>query len=895
MLLLRLDKKTMMGSIASLASSTKKAATPLQKEIKRFVLIISAIALTLGVTFFLLNIFRDVNNIDWVNAFVFTIGIIVANIPEGLLATLTVGLTLTAKRMSKKNVLVKNLESVETLGSVTAICTDKTGTITQNIMTVSHLFFNDSIWNCKTNENEKDQFDINSKVFQELNVVAAVCNNAVFEKLDEEEEAKIIKNEGSFSSTIKITGKGGIELKDMKSPRKSKKSRQAIIVSSPRKLKRKELEERKASHSTILSYKQGEEFRKSKDDLELMLENEENLDRESKELELNELFGTANIKRRKAIGSATEISLLKFCQQFGDVEKFRKKNKVCGEAEIPFNSKNKFQCSVHVMYHSPTNSTDENQKNKEKLEKDYMMVMKGATEKVLDYCKYILFEDQRIELNEEWKSRILLAVEKMASFGERVLGFARYYYPHNYFPKDVKFDKEFVKNMELPRRDLVFIGLMSMIDPPKLGVAEAVQKCKTAQIKVIMITGDHPSTAVAIAKQVGILSHPTKEDTERNHNLKSINEKEIKATVVHGSEINDFTQNDWDRVLEKEEIVFARTTPQHKLMIVRNLQRREEVVAMTGDGINDSPALKKADIGVSMQISGSDASKNAADMILLDDNFCSIVNGIQEGRVIFDNLKKSIAYTLSSNIPEIVPFLIFIALGVPLPLGTILILCVDLGTDLIPAISFAHEKPESDILSRPPRNPKKDSLVNLLLIGFSYLQIGVIQALAGLFSYAVVMAEYGFPLPWLLGKGRNHFFTSRVIEDLAMKESRLVDYFGIKRGYEYQQTALKTAQTAVFASIIVVQIADLLICKTRQLSFFQQGFRNNFALFGLVSEILLGLICVYTPGVNNILGTKPLAWYHWLLPLPFSFFIFIFDELRKWALRHGIGQGFFSW
>merc|ERR1712070_1009314 len=199
------------------------------------------------------------------------------------------------------------------------------------------------------------------------------------------------------------------------------------------------------------------------------------------------------------------------------------------------------------------------------------------------------------------------------------------------------------------------------------------------------------------------------------------------------------------------EIVFARTSPQQKLIIVEGCQRLGQIVAVTGDGVNDSPALKKADIGVAMGIAGSDVSKQAADMILLDDNFASIVTGVEEGRLIFDNLKKSIAYTLTSNIPEISPFLFFIIFQVPLPLSTVLILCIDLGTDMVPAISFAYENPELDIMERYPRTSKRDHLVNAKLISFAYFQIGVIQASAGMYTYFLILNDYGIRPGTLFG------------------------------------------------------------------------------------------------------------------------------------------------
>ena len=277
-------------------------------------------------------------------------------------------------------------------------------------------------------------------------------------------------------------------------------------------------------------------------------------------------------------------------------------------------------------------------------------------------------------------------------------GFCDYFLPADQFPVGYPFDAD---SENFPLTGLRFVGLMSMIDPPRAAVPDAVGKCRSAGIKVIMVTGDHPITAKAIAKGVGIISegNETVEDIAARLGIPvtEVNPKDAKACVVHGSDLRDMTPAQIDEVLiNHPEIVFARTSPQQKLIIVEGCQRQGQIVAVTGDGVNDSPALKKADIGVAMGIAGSDVSKQAADMILLDDNFASIVTGVEEGRLIFDNLKKSIAYTLTSNIPEISPFLLFILANIPLPLGTITILCIDLGTDLVPAISLAYELPESE-------------------------------------------------------------------------------------------------------------------------------------------------------------------------------------------------------
>ncbi|RXM99223.1 Sodium/potassium-transporting ATPase subunit alpha-1 [Acipenser ruthenus] len=325
---------------------------------------------------------------------------------------------------------------------------------------------------------------------------------------------------------------------------------------------------------------------------------------------------------------------------------------------------------------------------------------------------------------------------------------------------------------------------------------------------------------------------------------------DAKACVIHGGDLEELTSDQLDDLLKHHtEIVFARTSPQQKLIIVEGCQRQGAIVAVTGDGRNESPALKKADIGVAMGISGSDVSKQAADMILLDDNFASIVNGVEEGRLIFDNLKKSIAYTLTSNIPEITPFLFFIMANIPLPLGTVTILCIDLGTDIVPAISLAYEAAESDIMKRQPRNPKTDKLVNERLISMACGQIGMIQALGGFFAYFVILAENGFLPMRLLGIRID--WNDRSLNDLE-------DSYGQQWTFEQRKIVEFTCHTAFFVSIVVVQWADLIICKTRRNSVFQQGMKNKILIFGLFEETALAAFLSYCPGMDVAFRMYPL-------------------------------------
>nr|XP_040143203.1 sodium/potassium-transporting ATPase subunit alpha-4 isoform X3 [Ictidomys tridecemlineatus] len=508
-------------------------------------------------------------------------------------------------------------------------------------------------------------------------------------------------------------------------------------------------------------------------------------------------------------------------------------------------------------------------------------MMKGAPEKIMELCSTFFLNGQEYPIDDEMRTAFQKAYLELGGMGERVLGFCFCNLPSSFF-KGFQFNTD---EINFPMDTLCFVGLISMIDPPRAAVPHAVSKCRSSGIKVIMVTGDHPITAKAIAKGVGIISEgaETAEDIAARLNIpvSQVDTRNVTAIVVHGADLKNMSSEELDRILQNHpEIVFARTSPQQKLNIVEGCQRLGAIVAVTGDGVNDSPALKKADIGIAMGITGSDVSKQAADMILLDDNFASIVTGVEEGRLIFDNLKKSIAYTLTSNIPEITPFLLFIILSIPLPLGTITILCIDLGTDMVPAISLAYETAESDIMKRHPRNSKTDNLVNHRLIGMAYGQIGMIQALAGFFTYFVILAENGFKPFDLLGIRLK--WDDRSVNDLE-------DSYGQQWTYEQRKVVEFTCQTAFFVSIVIVQWADLIICKTRRNSVFQQGTKNKVLIFGILEETLLAAFLSYTPGMDVALRMYPLKLAWWFCALPYSILIFAYDEIRKLIIRQQPG------
>ncbi len=679
--------RTEFGRIAHLTSAVGAGLTPLQKEIVKATRIIAFLATIIGVIFFVIGHF--IGRVFWEN-FIFAIGVIVALVPEGMLPLVTLSLAMGSQRMAKRKALIKTLTSVETLGSVTVICTDKTGTLTQNKMEVKKIWTAsnppipplEKVMTRRGGEGRLLQEGLLSSSNEWLMKIAYFCNNAKF-----------------------INGQ----------------------------------------------YK----------------------------------------------GDPTEIALLKAVREnIGDFNSER-------VSEIPFDSERKRMSTVNIVNGKTFAFT------------------KGAMESVFPLCSHLMINGNPVPIDEKFKKDVMDAYHSLMDMGLRVLSFA-------YRGIDVS-----EVSPEMIEKDLVLVGLMGFEDPPRTEVPEAIRKCHEAGIKIIMITGDGGRTALAIAREIGLVKG--------------------NPVVIEGHEFERMSDKNLRERLSGKEVIFARMTPKHKLRIVSLLKEMGERVAVTGDGVNDAPALKKADIGIAMGIAGTDVAKEAADMVLLDDNFATIVSAIEEGRAVYENIKKFISYIVTSNVPELMPYITYVLFRVPLPLTIIQILAVDLGTDMLPALALGAEKPTKELMKQPPRSPR-ERLLNLKILSLVFLFLGTIEAAAGLFGFFYVLKKGG----WQWG------------EMLAASNPL------------YMQ-----ATTACLTAIIVTQVANVFACRSFRESVFNIGFFSNKLIFiGITFELMLQFFIVYHPLGNKIFGTSPLSIDVWLLLIPFGILLLAAEEIRKKIIRN---------
>jgi len=671
---------TELGRIANITRETPRVETPIRKELNRFSRIISIIAMALGVLFFAAGWL--IGNPFWTNL-VFAIGIIVANVPEGLLPTVTLALAIAGRKMARRNALLKTLESAETLGSTTVICTDKTGTLTRNEMRVTTVAIGDE-------GVAPEQAPAGA---ERVTLVMALCNNA----------------------TLRGTGNAAI-----------------------------------------------------------------------------------------AGGDPTEMALLYHLERLrtGSVQELRAAHPRIYER--PFDSASKDMATIHE---SPDGR---------------LALLKGAPESVIAQCSELVTSAGTVAMDPERADGLRARAESHARLGQRVLALA---YKAVAAGGDLEADAV--------GGGYTMVALVAMHDPPRDEVSAAVAECQAAGIRIIVTSGDHPLTVAAIARQVGIVK------------------SEVPA-VYTGADLETWSWAALRHALEADEVLFARTSPRDKLRIVEALQDMGQTVAVTGDGVNDAPALKRADVGVAMGKTGTDVAREAADVVLMDDNFATIVAAVEEGRVIFDNIRRFIGYVLTSNVPEILPYVAFVLLGIPLPLPVLLILAIDLGTDIAPAIGLATERAETDVMRRPPR-ARTERLITRGLFLSSYLLWGVLETIAGFAAFFWVLHHEG----WAMG------------QPLATAAPL------------YGQ-----AIAAFFGAIVICQVANVVGWRTTRESVFKKGLLQNRAvLAGIAIElVLLGVITV-TPLGHAVFGTRSPPLEAWLIPVPVAITMLVLTELTKAAYR----------
>jgi potassium/sodium efflux P-type ATPase len=692
---------TEFNKIAALTQEVKDELSPLQKELRRVTQIIAILAVLMGLILFTVNIYLV--SLPLSVAFLFAIGLTVANIPEGLLPTVTLSLAASVQKMAQKNALIKRLSSVETLGSTNIICTDKTGTLTRNEMTVRKIWIPYEI------------LDVTGTGYEPQGEFLYQGEEVSHEQI---RELRLLMRSATFANDAKLV--------------------------KPSKL--------------------GEKW--------------------------------------KILGDPTEAALLVAARKngFDWKERIKEQPRIL---ELPFDSKRKSMSSIH-------------QKGPVK-----MAYIKGAPKKMIALSSQISVDGKVRIFSEEEKEQIIRVHDELAASGLRILGMAYRELPpdfEDYRPQSVE-------------KDMVFVGMVAMQDPPRPEVKSAVEDCHRAGIRILMITGDYGLTAQSVAEEVGIISGEP-------------------CQIIKGKELDKLSDEQVKEILRGDcNVIFARAVPEHKMRIASLLESEDEIVAMTGDGVNDAPALKKADIGVAMGITGTDVAKEASDMILTDDNFATIVGAIKEGRTIYENIRKFITYIFSHETAEIIPFVLMVVLGIPLPITVMQILAIDLGTDTLPALALGVGPSESDVMDRPPRS-RKEGLLNRFVIIRGYVFLGLIEAVLVMSGYFWVLFSAGWS-------------------------------FGIN--LSFSDPLYLKATTMVFAGIVMAQIGNLLGCQTTRTSAFKVGlFKNRWILRGIIFEVIVLLSIIYIPLLQNIFSTTALGLTEWLYLLPFIPIIFFAEELRKY-------------
>ena len=754
---------TKFGKIARLTQNVEDNVSPLQRELNHLTRQITIFALCIGVAFFVLDVLFVHNPLA--ETFIFSLGMVVAFIPEGLLPTVTLALAMAVQRMSKRNALVKKLSSVESLGSTSVICTDKTGTLTRNEMTVEYLWTLTHEYRVSgTGYAPKGEITVDGAarhaaddaVLRELVTGGALCSNA-------------------------------------------------------------HLHESEPDH------------------------------------DVREAHAPSANGRWQVYGDPTEACLLVSCRKAGlDPDELNRK--LPRVRELPFDSRRKRMSVINRM---PDGTLAAN--------------TKGAPNEVVALATRVMVDGESQPMTDDMRSRIMAANDAYADKGLRVLAVAERRVPSviaEYLDRAAgaddgaadggPVDDAVASGASAPapddggaaaamdlctpeaiERDLTFVGLQVMVDPPRPEVAQAVATCHAAGIRIIMITGDYGRTALSIARRIGIVGSPD-------------------ARVISGPDLGAMSDAELTDAL-RGEVIFARMAPEQKLRVVTCLQAMGEIVATTGDGVNDAPALKKADVGVAMGITGTDVAKEAADIILTDDNFASIVAAIEEGRAVYANIRRFLLYILNSNVPEAVPSAVYLFSGgaIPLPLTTMQILTIDLGTDMLPALGLGTEPPEKGLMNQPPRDPNERLLDRRTMIK-AFCWYGVLATVVSLMGYFLVNKLNGWPGVPLAGLGND------------------------------ADPVYVTATTMTLASIVFAQIGAVWNCRTGRDSAFSVGlFSNRTIDIGIVTEIVLLVLITEVPILRTVFHTAPLSWDEYLYLCCIPFVILGIEELRKliWRCR----------
>jgi Ca2+-transporting ATPase len=776
--------QTEFGHVAHLTTVVTREPSTLEVQVSQIVRVLTAIAVGMGIVVFLLT--SLLVGMEVKESFIFAIGIIVALVPEGLLPTVTLSLAVGVRRMVRRNALVRRLSAVETLSATTVICTDKTGTLTKNEMTVHYLWIP---WQPTEDEQPEAEPDLSRDL--------------------ENPSPNLSPKRGeALMAPPSLQGKGAGGL--------------GLALTFPYDVKSQETEQAIAPYLievTGAGYDptQG----KVKMPRNFTAAWKVNLLLTGAALCSNaRLIHLTAPSRWQEIGDPTEAALLVAAAKAGlNLEILQKQ--LPRLREVPFDSQRRMMTVVLDWRASTVWGSD----------LPNLAFTKGAPLEVLRHCTSILRNGIIADITQDDRDQVLTSNDRLAAQGFRVLGVAAR-----------RGDNEMLdmRSQDL-EQNLTFIGLVAMFDPPRPEVKDALAQCHSAGVKVTMVTGDYGLTAEAIARQIGLINNSIR--------------------VVTGESMGHLSDAQLRQIVKyRSGLVFARMSPENKLRLVQAYKDIGEVVAVTGDGVNDAPALRAAHIGIAMGLNGTDVAREAADIVLTDDNFATIVIAIEQGRAVYQNIRKFMLYILASNVPELVPFLLMVALKIPPALVIMQILFIDLGTDLVPALALGAEKAEAGTMQQPPRK-KTRSLLDTSLLLRSYGFLGLIEGVLGMAAFFLVWWSYGYDLT----------------------ELQAVTPSILSRSADAATIAIYTqAITMTLASIVACQTGNVFACRSEGTSIRKLGlFSNPLIWLGIAIEWILVLLITNSPSLSSIFSTAPLVPWQWLLLLICPPIVLGAEELRK--------------